>query len=98
LPHITPEGLESPLTRLDIRHHGTEFFLDGRRLDPLAEPVRLYHGVGGPGLLLSGVWIGAQRQYGVAVYREDKWLFSVTMDQADADAAYDQLDVLEPEE
>jgi hypothetical protein len=94
---MTPDGQLSPLSRLDIRNGGTEFYLDGQLLGATAGPVRFHHGPGGPGQLLSGVWIGGRRQYGVAVYRDDAWLFSVTGSVEDADAAYDEIDALELE-
>ena len=49
-----------------------------------------------PGIRRCGLWVDGERQYGVAIYQEGTWLFTVPGDKAAADFVYEMIETGAP--
>lgn len=92
--HMTDRGEHSPLSRIDLFDDDDHpVLVDGRPIDNWRvrawdRPIHLPN----LGMRVCGIWIDEVRQYGVAVYLERAWLFTVPKSRVIADRIYDMID------
>ncbi len=79
--------------RADIAAHGSHLTLRGQRYE--RGRFNTYLKLGETGIQPCGLWIDGQRQYGVAIYDNGEWLFTVPYDRGFADFVYDQIETQE---
>ena len=76
--------------RADIAADGSQLTLRGRIYE--LGRFNTYLKLGEAGIRPCGLWIDGQRQYGVAVYTDDVWQFTVPHSREFADFVYDQIE------
>lgn len=87
-PARTPE--DPGLIRADLNRDGSVLTIAG--VAYTAERFRVFDAPPQPGIKLCGLWIDGERQYGVTVYQQNNWKFTVPDLRSFADWVYNQIE------